>query len=82
MFSILLIITTICLFNNANGVQPWPSQNIASQPHPPRMVDLELCVVRPWQRSLGRSILQIDIVKCQPDEICMPQPNTHVFGYI
>jgi hypothetical protein len=68
------------LFNNANGVQPWPSQNIASQPHPPRMVNLELCMIWPWQRPQGRSILQINIVECQPDENCIPQPNTQIYG--
>ena len=78
MYSNLLIIT-ISLFHIANGFQPWSFQRIGSgsQPNPPI---LEFCVVWPSQKPQGRTILQIDIINCQPDEICSPEPGFEIFG--
>ena len=77
MFSSQLIITTIGLFEIAKCRQPWPSQgNIGPLPAPQK-VDLELCLVWPWQ---GRSILQMNIVTCKANEKCVPKPNTQIYG--
>ena len=76
----LLVTLIICLFNDNNGVQTWSFQQNGFNPNP-RIIDLELCMVWPWQGPQKRSsILQIDVVKCQPYEICSPEPNTRIYG--
>jgi len=36
-----------------------------------------MCLVWPWQ---GRSILQMNVVKCKANEKCIPKPNTQIYG--
>ena len=77
MYSSQLIITTISLFEIAKGRQPWPSQDSIGPLPVPRKVDLELCMLWPWQ---GRSILQMDVIRCKANEKCVPIPNTQIYG--
>ena len=78
-YSNLLIVAFVCFFQSVNGIQPWSLQSNSFQSSS-RMVDLQLCVTWPWQKPPGRSILQIDVIKCQPDEICTPLPDTQIYG--
>ena len=78
-YSSLLIAAFVCLFQSVNGIQPWSLQSNSFQSSS-RMVDLQLCVTWPWQKPPGRSILQIDVIKCQTDEICTPLPDTQIYG--
>jgi len=79
------IMTIISFFKTTNSVQPWPFQgSVGPQPYPQK-VDLELCIIWPWQRPqpLGRSILDINVIKCQANEVCTPtQPETQIHGLI
>ena len=78
-YSKLLIVFFVCLFKSINGIQPWSLQSNSFQSSS-QMVDLQLCVTWPWQKPPGRSILQIDVIKCQPDEICTPLPDNQNHG--
>ena len=67
----------MCVFNICNGFQPWSFNRLQPNTHE---VDLELCMVWPWSHIQKRSILQIDVIKCQSHEICSPEPNTQIYG--
>ena len=77
MSSSQLIIATIGLFAIVKGLQPWPSPGSIGPLHVPRKVDLEFCMIWPWQ---GRSILEMNIVKCKANEKCVPNPDTQIYG--
>ena len=58
----------------------WSFQQNGSNPNL-RIVDLRLCMVWPWQGPQKRSsILQSHVIKCQPYEICTPEPHTQIYG--
>ena len=78
-YSNQLIIAFICLFKSVNGIQPWSLLSNSFQSSS-QMVDLKFCVIWPWQRPQARSIPQIDVIKCQPDEVCTPLPNNQTHG--
>jgi len=71
----LIILGTISAFSNIAYCEEQAQLN---QP----LVDLELCLVWPWKKptSLSRSILKIAVVKCQPHEACVQQPDTQIYG--
>ena len=77
IFSSQLIITTIGLFEIAKCRQPWPSQGSIGPLSTPQKVDLEFCMVWPWE---GRSILDMTVVKCKAHEKCVPLPDTQIYG--
>ena len=77
MFSSQLIITTIGLFEIVKGRQPLTSQGLIGPLPAPQKVDLELCMLWPWQ---GRSNFQMNIVMCKSNEKCVPKPNTQIYG--
>ena len=68
MFSSLIILGTMFAFSNIAYCEA--------------LVDLELCIVWPWKKptALSRSILNIAVVKCQPHEVCIQQPDTQIYG--
>ena len=78
-YSNLLIVAFVFLFKRGDGFQPrsLQSNSFQSSSH---MADLKLCVMWPWERPQARSILQIDVIKCQPDEICTPLPDNQIHG--
>ena len=66
------------LLNKVNGLQPWPFQEMITTRYPHI---LELCYVFPGgkqQKSFDH--LQIHIIKCQPDETCVSEPDTQIMG--
>ena len=75
IFFSLIILGTISAFSN---IAYCEEQDQLNQPS----VDLELCVVWPWKKPtfLSRSILNIAVVKCQPHEACIQQPDTQIYG--
>jgi len=74
-FSSLIILGTIFALSN---IAYCEEQAQLDQP----LVDLELCVVWPWKKptALSRSILNVAVVKCQPHEVCIQQPDTQIYG--
>ena len=74
MFYNLVIITFTYLLNKVNGFQPLP--------FPQMTHTLELCFVSPGGKAL-RSFdnFQINIIKCQPDETCVSEPDTQIMGW-
>ena len=79
MFYNLVIITFTYLLNKVNGFQPlpFPQMTTARYPH-----ILELCFVSPGGKA-PRSFdnFQINIIKCQPDETCVSEPDTQIMGW-
>jgi len=75
IFSSLIILGTLSAFSNIAYCEDQAQLN---QP----FVDLELCLVWPWKKPtfLSRSILEIAVVKCQPHEACIQQPDTQIYG--
>ena len=75
MFSSLIILGAMFAFSNIAYCEEQAQLN---QP----LVDLELCIVWPWKKpiALSRSILNIAVVKCQPHEVCIQQPDTQIYG--
>ena len=75
IFSSLIILGTISSFSNIAYCEEPVQLN---QP----LVDLELCMFWPWKKpiALSRSILNIAVVKCQPHEVCIQQPDTQIYG--
>ena len=78
MFYNLVIITFTYLLNKVNGFQPWPFPQMTTARYPHI---LELCVVPPGGKA-PRSFdnFQIHIIKCQPDETCVSEPDTQIMG--
>ena len=77
MFYNLVIITFANLLNKVDGFQPWPFPTTARYPH-----ISELCFVSPGgiaPRSFDN--FQINIIRCQPDEICVSEPDTQIMGW-
>ena len=74
-FSSLFILGIISAFFNIAYCEEEAKLN---QP----MVDLELCMIWPWQKPTMRSntILNLAIVKCQSHEVCIQQPDTQIYG--
>ena len=68
MFYNLVIITFTYLLNKVDGFQPLPHI-------------LELCVVPPGGKA-PRVLYNfpINIIKCQPDETCVSEPDTQIMG--
>ena len=75
----LLVIATLCLSETVTGFQPWSFQSNRSKSSS-SMDDLKFCIVWPWQGQQSRSILRVDVIKCQPNEICSPVPNMQIHG--
>ena len=74
MFYNLVIITFTYLLNKVNGFRPLPF---------PQMTHiLELCFVSPGGKA-PRSFdnFQINIIKCQPNETCISEPDTQIMGW-
>ena len=79
MFYNLVVIMFTYLLNKVNGFQPWPFQQMTTTWYPHV---LELCFVLPsckQERSFDHS--KINIIQCQPDETCVSEPGTQIFGW-
>ena len=74
-FPSLIILGTIFAFSNI----AYCEEQAQLDQH---LADFELCVVWPWKKptAISRSILNIAVVKCQPHEVCMQQPDTQIYG--
>ena len=79
MFYNLVIITFTYLLNKVNGFQPWPFPQMTTARYPHV---LELCFVSPGGKA-PRSFdnFQINIIKCQPNETCISEPDTQIMGW-
>ena len=75
----LLVIATLCLFETVNGSQPWSFQSNGFKSSSNKD-DLKVCIVWPWQGTKSQSNFRIDVIKCQPNEICSPVPNMQIHG--
>ena len=78
-YSNVLIVASACLFKSVNAIQPWSMQSNSFQ-YSSQMLDLKFCVTWPWERPQARSIQKINVIKCQPDEICTPLPDNQIHG--
>ena len=74
----LLVIATLFLFETVTGFQPWSFQSNRFKSSS-SMDDSKLCIVWPWQGQQRRLILRMDVIKCQPNEICSPVPNMQIY---